>query len=136
MFVCIDANGFATAWNYDGSEPSEVPQGSTLTEVTEAQFIPLRTLPRPVMFSNGQFVPATASAGDFMKALLVLGWYADVSAAVASLPDDDTGTLAKVLWARATIIERLNPLLLQIAAAIGKTSADLDDLFILANSYT
>jgi hypothetical protein len=131
MFVCIDANGRAVAWNYDGSLPSEVPAGSTATEVTEAQFLPLRTVRGPVIFTGEQFVPATASAGDFMKALVETGIYDAVDAAVNGIPGQQ-GKLAKVLWTRAAVIERNNPFVIQIAAAL---NVDLDALFILANSY-
>jgi hypothetical protein len=131
MYVCIDANGRATAWNYDGTLPSEVPQGSELVEITEAQFLPLRTLRPPLFFNGTTFVPLTASAGDFMKALVETGVYDAVDAAVNAIPGQQ-GKLAKVLWTRASIIERNNPFVVQIGAALG---INIDDLFILANSY-
>jgi hypothetical protein len=75
-------------------------------------------------------VPSISSAGDFMRALYELGWYDDVSAAVQG-----AGSLAKILWERAASFERRHPLVGQIAQAIGKTDADLDDLFRKAASY-
>lgn len=75
--------------------------------------------------------PISASAGDFMKALIQTGVYDAVDAAVNSLSGDQ-GKLAKVLWTRAAVIERNNPFVVQIATALG---VNLDDLFILANSY-
>lgn len=134
MYVCIDATGRATAWNYDGSLPSEVPQGSTAVEVTEAQFLPLRTLRAPVILSNGQFVPATAPAGHFMKALIELGWYDAIDLAVNSLTGQQ-GKIAKALWSRAVEFPRTDPLVSQIASAVGMTGADVDAVYILANSY-
>jgi hypothetical protein len=75
-------------------------------------------------------VPATASAGDFMRALYELGWYDDVVAAVEA-----GGELGKILWARASLFERNHPLVTQIATAINKTADDLDALFRKAASY-
>lgn len=131
MYVCIDSRGRAVAWNYDGSMPSEIPQGSTVVEVTEEQFLPLRAMSGPVIFNDGRFVPATAAAGDFMRALLEMGVYAVVDAAVNAMEGDE-GVLARVLWARASTFERQHPLVIQIATALG---INLDELFILANSY-
>lgn len=75
-------------------------------------------------------VPATAQAGDFMRALFDLGWYDAVNAAVTQ-----AGGLAKILWDRASIFERNHPLVIQIGTAIGKTSDDLDNLFRKSATY-
>ena len=45
------------------------------------------------------------------------------------------GGRAKVLWDGAPKFERHHPLVNQIATAIGKTQADLDDLFIKSATY-
>jgi len=60
-------------------------------------------------------------------ALNELGWRVAVEAAV-SAADQDT----KDWWARAKRFFRQNPLVLGVAAAIGKTSSDLDTLWALA----
>jgi hypothetical protein len=82
-------------------------------------------------------VPETAVAGDFMRALLDLGWYDSVVAAIDSLRNNNTaqGKLVGVLWDRASSFERYNPLLIMIATAIGKNSDDLDQLFIKTLEY-
>ena len=72
-------------------------------------------------------VPQSVRAGDFVTALYQLGWIADVKAAVAA-----AGGLAEDLWLHAASFERDHPMVAQIGAAIGKTSADLDELFLLA----
>jgi hypothetical protein len=136
MYVCLNSLGHAVAWNYDGTMPNDVPAGATVVDVPEAQFLQLRTMRGRVRYSGTRFVPLTASAGDFMRALIELDWYSSVNAAVAALnPSTANGKLAQVQWSRAAIFKREHPLLLQIAAAIGKTSEDLDDLFLLANTY-
>lgn len=75
-------------------------------------------------------VPREALSGDFKRALYELGWYDDVAAAAAA-----AGGLAKVLWEGASRFERHHPLVVQIATAIGKTSADLDALFVKTTTY-
>lgn len=131
MYVCIDANNVAVAWNYDGSLPEVIPPGASAVEVSADAFNSLRA-GRGQRFYNGTvFVPLTASAGDFMKALVETGIYDAVDAAVQAVPGD-AGKLARVLWNRAAVIERFNPFVVQIGAALG---VNLDQLFILANSY-
>ena len=74
--------------------------------------------------------PGVASAGDFMRALYELGWYANVVTAVTT-----AGGLSKILFDRAAIFERHHPMVDSIAQAIGKTQDDLDDLFYKAATY-
>lgn len=76
-------------------------------------------------------VPAVAMSGDFKHALFDLGWYDAVNAAATS-----SGGLALILWTGASQFERAHPLVLQIAAVIGKTSDDLDELFRKTQTYS
>lgn len=116
------------------------PEIIELTAVQAQQVTALIESGQGARYIDGQItaaplpVPAIASAGDFMRALIELGWFDAVEAAIAAVPGDE-GKLLRALWTRAAVFERHNPRVLQIAAAIGKTSADLDDLFLLANSY-
>lgn len=72
-------------------------------------------------------VPQTVRAGDFVTALHELDWINDVKAAVAA-----AGGLAEDLWMHASTFERGHSLVAQIGTAIGKTSAELDQLFVRA----
>jgi len=76
-------------------------------------------------------VPEFARSGDFFHALIDLGWYDQIDAAINSMvaANHPDAKLAKVLWDKASRFERSHPLLIQIATAIGKTSDDLDALF-------
>jgi hypothetical protein len=74
-------------------------------------------------------VPGQVTAGQLIRALDQLGLLAAVDAAVAS-----ADALTQRLWARAPIFPRNDPLLLGIAQALGKSDADLDDIFRLASS--
>jgi hypothetical protein len=69
-------------------------------------------------------VPASASSGDFKHALYDLGWYDAVNAAATAV-----GGLSLILWESASVFLRADPMVVQIAAAIGKTPDDLDALF-------
>ncbi len=53
---------------------------------------------------------------------------APVNALIASLPDDQRFA-AKARAKRPTVVERLNPLVIGLAAATGKTEAELDAFF-------
>jgi len=87
--------------------------------------------------SMANAVPPTATSGNFMRALLELGWYDDIEAAVDLLVSAHPvqGKLAKILWTRASVFERYHPMVIQIASMIDKTSEDLDALFRLAGTY-
>lgn len=76
-------------------------------------------------------VPQTASAGDFVSALIDLGWYDAVDAAAKA-----AGGKALILWNRAATFERNHAIVRAIAQAIGKTEADLDALFIKTTTYS
>lgn len=114
------------------------PRGTTARDVTDIEAGIGWTWPvganSPVAPPDTQPHPAlkvTARAGDFLRALIELGLYDKVDAAVKALPSNE-GKLAQVLWARAASFERNHPLVIQIATALG---VDLDALFTLANSY-
>jgi hypothetical protein len=74
-------------------------------------------------------VPAQVTAGQLIRALDKLGLLAAVDAAVA-LADP----LTQRLWARAPIFPRNDPLVLAVAQGLGKTPADIDNIFQLAAS--
>lgn len=82
------------------------------------------------MAARANTVPATASSGDLVSALIDLGWYDAVDAAATA-----AGGRALALWRHASVFERYNPILIGIGRAIGKTDADLDALFIKTRDY-
>ena len=84
----------------------------------------------PELLAMRNPVPATASSGNFIRALHELEWIGAVKVAVAQVDG-----LAEDLWLHAAEFERRHPMVLQIAQAIGKTSDDLDELFRLSASY-
>lgn len=83
------------------------------------------TLPQPV--SSG--VPAAVYSWQLRRALSQQGLRDAVEAAVAQSSQD-----VQDMWQFTTEHYRDNPMVTQIAQAIGKNDADIDALFILAGS--
>lgn len=72
-------------------------------------------------------VPGSVSPWQIRKALTQLGWRDAVEAAI-EVSDQDT----KDGWEVATQFERSNPLVIGLGHLLGKTTAEMDGLFILA----
>lgn len=140
MNIVINETGLVIMLSDGTPTPPEGGSIHTLTEQEEINFKQLLSTPNGgITFIDGVFtalpappppIPQTASSGDFIKALYELDWLTDVDAAVAQ-----ADPLSRRLWERASIFERQNSMLIAVATAIGKTSEDLDALFVKANSY-
>ena len=74
-------------------------------------------------------VPPKVSAGQLIRALAQLDLLDAVDTAVAG-----ADPLTQRLWARAAFFPRHDPMIEAMAAAVGKTSDELDDVFRLAAS--
>ena len=72
-----------------------------------------------------RYIQQTLSCRQFWLAVEDAGLTASIKAAVAASP-----ARVQIEVAQATEFSRNNPLLNQMAAAIGKSSADIDNLFI------
>lgn len=81
----------------------------------------------------GVFVPKIVTAGAFIRAAHELDWLDGIEAAVATAGQQNS--LIPLLWARSSQFERPHPFVGLIAQLMGKTSGEVDDLFILAGSY-
>ncbi len=87
------------------------------------------------LYANGEFtrppvtipVPASVTRGQFKLALLQMDLLDDVEAAIA-LADRAT----QINYAERLDFERHHPLVITMAAALGKTDAEVDALFVLA----
>lgn len=134
MLIAVDADNKVVAWSTQFAV--DVPQGCTGVELTTEQQAALIAI-KPgiqVTFNGTTFVPLTASAGNFMRALIELGWFDAIDAAVNSLSGVQ-GKLARALWTRAVEFPREDPLIAQIATAVGMTAADIEAVYIKANTY-
>lgn len=74
-------------------------------------------------------VPQSVTRFQALAALHLAGHLPAVQAIMAA---PETSVIAKLAWDNALSFERSSPTLLMLAAAIGMTSQDLDDLFTAA----
>ena len=77
-------------------------------------------------------VPQSVTMRQARLALLGVGLLDDVDAAIAAIPDPAQRKAAQIEWEYATVIERNSPLVQSLAAGLGLTAADIDDLLTLA----
>lgn len=78
--------------------------------------------------------PVVPEAVPMLNAKLAMteaGWMADVEAHMAAIPGVE-GKKARVFFAEALTMRRDHPLVTGISAALGKTQAQVDALFIAA----
>lgn len=86
--------------------------------------------PEPVP-QPGNPVPIEVTQRQARMALHALGHLASVEAAINALPDPPR-TEARIAWDFSNTIQRNNPFVSQLAALLGFTEQDLDELFIMA----
>ncbi len=76
-------------------------------------------------------VPHEVTMRQARLALLATGKLAGVEAAIASLPEPQR-TAAKIEWEYSNALQRSNPFLAQLGAALGLDAAAIDALFVEA----
>ena len=106
--------------------PPEIPTGSRARWTGAAWVIePIRPGP-PVapVDPAAPVVPACVTAFQARAALLAAGLLDDVEAAVAA-----ADRLTQTAWEYALAFERTSPTIATLAAALGRTDQQLDDLF-------
>lgn len=77
-------------------------------------------------------VPQVVTKRQARQALLLAGRLADVQPAIDAIPDPLQRGLVQIEWDDSQEFQRTRPSLIALASAIGLTSQDLDQLFILA----
>lgn len=111
---------FAGTW-VDGA-----PADPTLIEVATAPSDGRMTYDGSTWVAPPAIVPATITPLQARKALRAAGLYNAVQNYVASLPEE-----AREEWEYATQIERNNTIIAGGAAALGMSSEQVDQLFIM-----
>lgn len=106
-----------------------------ISDVTSGSVISVALTPEEVAFLSSQPAPATpipqiVTRAQFKLALLDLDLLDDVDALVAA----STDRALQINWAERLEFERNHPLVIATAAALGKTEAEIDALFVLAAS--
>jgi hypothetical protein len=76
-------------------------------------------------------VPQSVTKRQAVQALILAGLDDDVEAQLAGIPGVQ-GKLARAEWRESNTVERNRPLVAQLGAALGLSSAQLDALFIQA----
>lgn len=76
-------------------------------------------------------VPESVTMRQATQALILAGLDDDVDAMLAAMPGVE-GKLARAEWAKAQVVERDRPLVVQMGAALGLTPEQIDQLFITA----
>lgn len=85
------------------------------------------------LFGPPNVVPAEVTMRQARQALHIAGKLAAVEAAIAALPEPPR-ELARIAWEHSQVIERRAPFVVQLAAAIGMSDAEVDALFVSAAS--
>ncbi len=78
--------------------------------------------------------PPSVSMAQARKALILAGLLPDVQAALESIPDATQRALALADWEYATVVRRESPLVVSMAAALGLTAGQVNDLFVTAST--
>ncbi len=78
-------------------------------------------------------VPQSVAMSSFQLAMLEIGELDNVQPVIDALPMPDKRK-AQILWDKANFVERSNPFVATLGAVMGKTEAEIDDLFILAET--
>ena len=77
-------------------------------------------------------VPAEVTMRQARLALLATGKLAGVEAAIASMPEPQR-TAASIEWEYSSALQRNNPFVSQLGAALGLDDAGIDALFVEAS---
>jgi hypothetical protein len=88
---------------------------------------------RPVPQLPDSLPPSIITMRQARQALYQAGLLDQANSFIAAIPGSD-GDKARIAWEYAGDVERANPLVAQIAASIGLTDQQLDDLFTLGAS--
>lgn len=83
--------------------------------------------------STSAQVPSAVSMRQARLALLGDGLLDSVNAAIAAMPGPD-GDASRIEWEYAQDVRRDSPLVLSLSGALGMTAAQIDDLFVLADT--
>ena len=77
-------------------------------------------------------VPQQVTMRQARLALLGAGLLDDVDAAIAAIPDPVQRKAAQIEWEYASTVERQSPFVQQLAAGLGLSAEQMDDLFVQA----
>ena len=114
-----DENNLVYAYEEDGSQDAYIP----------SHLIPITNEEADAIRANIMLIPTVVSMRQARLALLQSGLLETVNTAIAAGGEAD-----KITWEYATEVNRTDALVSNMAAALGLTEAQLDQLFTLAAS--
>ena len=79
-------------------------------------------------------VPCSITKRQAREVLIRNGMISGVEAAINAIPDTLQREWMRNYWDNSQVFERDRPALLQLAGALGLTAAQLDEMFIYANT--
>jgi len=132
----VSASDVVTATRDGWATPDAIyPRTAGVTGIVSVDSLPEDFAPERFMWRNGQLmrrevpqppepVPQRVSALQARRALLAADMLDQVNAAIARQP-----RAVQITWEYATEIYREDPMLIEVAQAIGLTTNTLDDLF-------
>jgi hypothetical protein len=104
-------------------------------------YLPGDTLPPPPP-PGPPPVPSQLTRRQFYRALMVKGWFGASKPAIDAVVDqlltqlpDPPREVARVEWVESTAVFRAHPLLVQMWLALGRTLAELDEVFVLGETF-
>lgn len=83
--------------------------------------------------SKQSAVPQEVTMRQARLALNAIGKLSAVDAAIAAMPEP-TKTQAQITWEFSSMVQRSQPLVLSLGSALGLSSADIDQLFVTADT--
>ena len=115
------------AFEEDGSQDDFIPEG--LVPLTDAQVAVIRAQQAAQEAAIlATYVPESVTPFQAKAALMQAGLLGQAEALVAA-----AGGVTKLAWAEALEFKRTSPTLINLAQALGLTSAELDNLFRVAS---
>ena len=123
-----DTNGEVFAYESDGSQDSYIAPSLVLMNQTE---IDLHLNPPPVVVAP--VTPTKISLSQAKIALSRSGYLTQVDTALNALTEPQK-TEALIAWNSSNEVLRSSQLVTAMQASLGLTTAQMDDLFTLANS--
>lgn len=105
--------------------PENEQGASQLIQLSEEEATILLSKPVPVT------VPGFLTKKQAKQALILVGMFSNVKAAIESIPDETQRLMVQVAWDDSATFERSDSTLLMLASALGLTDEELDQLFIM-----
>ena len=141
MTYSFDSFGWYTSTAIAGRTTDKIPQntsetttpGALRSNYTGYEWVELPYV-TPVYTPPPRVIPEAVTRRQARQALVLAGKFDLVQVAFDAIPDPLQRQLMQIEWDDSLDFERNRSSLMAIGAAIGLTSADIDDLFITAKT--